>query len=115
YNVRYGLELLPVFAVFPVVLGIFVAERLPNRRRQLAAWALLTVCVSGSYLTAWAEVPITVREARANSRTRVALEDGLANFFSRIPKNATILMYEGSYVGALQRAGIPLRHVISEV
>ena len=115
YNVRYGLELLPVFAVFPVVLAMLVAEWLPSRRRQTAAWALLVALIGGSYLTAWGDVPITVREARANSRTRVALEEGLASFFSRIPKNATILMYEGSYVGALQRAGIPLKNVISEV
>jgi hypothetical protein len=115
YNVRYGLELLPVFAVFPVVLGTMVAEWLKSRRRQVAVWALLIACVSGSYVTAWADVPITVREARANSRTRIAMEDALATFLSHIPKNSTILMYEGSHVGALQRAGIPLKNVISEV
>ena len=114
YNVRYGLELLPVFAVFPVMFGAFVAARLSNRRRQLAVWALLIICISGSYLTAWADVPITLREARANSRTRLAMEDALANFLSHIPGGATILMYEGSHVGGLQRAGIPLKHVISE-
>jgi hypothetical protein len=115
YNVRYGLELLPVFAAFPVVLGMFVAERLPNRRREWTVWALLAACLLGSYLTAWDNMPITLREAQANSRTRLAMEDALANFLSRIPKNATILMYQGSHVGALQRAGIPLKHVISEV
>jgi len=114
YNVRYGLELLPAFTVFPAVLATLVAERLP-RRRQLAAWALLLACVSWSYLTAWEDVPITLREARANSRTRLAMEDALAQFLSHIPQGATILMYEGSHVGALQRAGIPLKDVISEV
>jgi hypothetical protein len=39
----------------------------------------------------------------------------LADSLSRIPNNATILMYEGSYVGALQRVGIPLKRVVSEV
>jgi hypothetical protein len=115
YNVRYGLQLLPAFAIFPVVLGTLVAEWLKSRRRQVAAWALLIACVSGSYLTAWANVPITLREARANSRTRLAMEDALAQFLSHIPKKSTILMYEGSHVGALQRAGIPLKNVISEV
>lgn len=115
YNVRYGLELLPAFAVFPVVLGTVIAERLKSRRRAVATWGLLLACVSGSYLTAWADVPIALREARANSRTRLALEDALAEFFSHIPRNSTILMYEGSHVGALQRAGIPLKNVISEV
>jgi len=115
YNVRYGLELLPVLAVFPVVLAMLIAERLHSRRRQLAVFALVVASVCGSYVTAWADVPITLREARANSRTRLAMEDALANFLSRIPRNATILMYEGSHVGALQRAGIPLKNVISEV
>ncbi len=115
YNVRYGLELLPAFAVFPVLLGTVVAEWLKSRRRQAGAWALLIAYVTGSYLTAWAMAPITLREARANSRTRIAMEDGLATFLSHIPKSATILMYEGSHVGALQRAGIPLKNVISEV
>ncbi len=115
YNVRYGLELLPVLSVFPVLLAMFVVDQLRNRRREWAAWALLTVCVTGSYLSAWADVPITLREARANSRTRVAMEEALANFLSRIPKNSTLLMYEGAHVGALQRAGIPLKDVISEV
>ncbi len=86
YNVRYGLELLPAFAVFPVVLGMLVAEWLTSRRRQIAAWALLIACVSGSYLTAWANVPITLREARANSRTRLAMEDALAKFPVPHPK-----------------------------
>jgi len=115
YNVRYGLELLPVFAVFPVVLASLVADRWTSRRRQFASWALLIACVAGSYLTVWGDVPITLREARANSRTRLAMEEGLANFLSYIPKGATILMYQGSHVGALQRAGIPLKNVISEV
>ncbi len=84
-------------------------------RRQVAAWALLIACVTGSYVTAWADVPITLREARANSRTRLAMEDALAQFLSHIRKKSTILMYEGSHVGALQRAGIPLKNVISEV
>ncbi len=114
YNVRYGLELLPVFAVFPVLVAIFVVERVRSRRLELAARTLLIVCVAGSYLSAWAETPITLREARTNSRTRVAMEEALANYLVRVPKNATILMYEGSHVGALQRAGIPLKHVISE-
>ncbi len=115
YNVRYGLELLPVFAVFPVVLAAGIAELAHARRREWTAWALLTVCVVGSYVSAWAEAPITLREARLNSRSRVAMEEALADFLVRVPKNATLLMYEGSHVGALQRAGIPLKNVISEV
>jgi hypothetical protein len=115
YNVRYGLELLPVFAVFPTLLTVYVAQYVRNRRRELGVYALLVACFAASYLTAWADTPIMLREARANSRTRLAMEEALGNFLVRVPKNATILMYQGAHVGALQRAGFPLKQVISEV
>jgi hypothetical protein len=115
YNVRYGLELLPVFAVFPVLLIASVAQLLRSYKRELAAYAALVACVAASYFSAWAETPITLREARANSRTRVAIEEGLAKFLARLPANSTVLMYESAHVGALQRAGIPLKQVVSEV
>lgn len=115
YNVRYGLELLPVFCVFPVLLTSAAAEFLGAWRRELALWTLLSASVAAGYLSAWAEVPITLREARANSRTRLAMEEALANYLVRVPKNATLLMYQGVHVGALQRAGIPLKRVITEV
>jgi len=49
-----------------------------------------------------------------NSRTRISMETALANFLVRMPRDATLLMYLGQHVGALQRADIPLRRVISE-
>jgi hypothetical protein len=115
YNVRYGLELLPAFAVFPVLLGFELMQLAGNRKREVAIWAVLCLCFAGSYFAAWAQVPITLREARVNARTRVAMEDAIAKFLAGVPGNATLLMYQGVHVGALQRAGIPLRHVISEV
>ncbi len=115
YNVRYGLELLPVLAAFPVLLAAWLSEPRALARTRVDRLGALIVCVIGSYLAAWAEAPITLREARANSRTRVAMEEALADFLVRVPRNATLLMYEGSHVGALQRAGVPLKHVISEV
>jgi hypothetical protein len=114
YNVRYGLELLPAFAVFPALLAMFF-DRLSTPRRKRSAFIALIACFAVSYTHVWADVPITVREARANSRTRVALEEALARFLNTLPKHATLLMYEGAHVGALQRAGIPLKDVISEV
>ena len=115
YNVRYGLELLPVFAVFPVLLALFLAGSVRNRKREIVIWTLLVVSFAGGYLAAWSEVPITLREARVNAHSRVAMEEALASFLVRVPPNATLLMYQGVHVGALQRAGIPLKRVISEV
>jgi hypothetical protein len=115
YNVRYGLELLPVFAVFPALLAVFVAELVANPKKKAIVWSLLALMIAASYLSIYADVPITLKEAQVNARTRMVLEDELARFLAAVPPSATLLMYQGEHVGALQQAGIPLRHVISEV
>jgi len=115
YNVRYGLELLPVFAAFPVILAATLAEKAAHRLVRSAVWTVLAVgVVASAYLSAYAEAPITVREARVNSRARIALEDGLAHALEQLPSSSTILMYEAEHAGAIRMAGIPLRHFISE-
>ena len=114
YNVRYGLELLPVFAVFPAVLGGFLTERTNLRWRQTAVWGAVSALVAASYLSVYAQAPITLREARVNSHDRLSLEQGLASVLVQLPPSATLLMYEAEHPDALRLAGIPLRHVISE-
>ncbi len=115
YNVRYGLELLPVFAVFPVLFAAYLADTVTRPRKKLIVWSVLSLLFAASYLSVYAEVPITLKEAEVNARTRNILEEALARFLVALPPSATILMYQGEHVGALQQAGIPLRHVISEV
>ena len=114
YNVRYGLELLPVFAVFLSLLVARVAEKVNERALRNALWCVLMGAVAGSYLSAYRDLPITLREALVNSRGRVAVERALANYLGDLPHSATFLMYTGEHPGALQLAGIPRRHVISE-
>ena len=115
YNVRYGLELLPVFAVFPALLAVYLAGIVTNPKERLAVWSLLALTVTVSYLSIYGDIPITLKEAQVNARTRMILEDALAQFLAGLPPSVTLLMYQGEHVGALQQAGIPLRHVISEV
>ena len=115
YNVRYGLELLPVFAVFTALFGIFLAELARRPRKQAVVWSVLALIVAASYLSCYANVPITLKEAQVNARGRTILEEALARFLVGLPPATTLLMYQGEYVGALQQAGIPLRHAISEV
>jgi 4-amino-4-deoxy-L-arabinose transferase-like glycosyltransferase len=115
YNVRYGLELLPVFAVFPVLFSVFVSERINRPARKILAGSAVVVVAMASYLAAWTTVPVTLQEARVNARTRLTLETALARFLVTMPPSSTFLMYQGEHVGALQQAGIPLRHVISEI
>jgi 4-amino-4-deoxy-L-arabinose transferase-like glycosyltransferase len=114
YNVRYGLELLPVLAVFPVLAMMALREKANTASLKTALPCALIIVVAVSYILAYAEAPITLREARANSRERNSLEQGLAEVLVQIPPNATLLMYEAEHAGAIRLAGIPLRHVISE-
>ena len=111
YNVRYGLQLLPVFAVSAGITGM-VMGRLPVfARAALALWVVLLAAV---YISAWRQTPITLQEARVNAVARVALETRLADVMKELPENSSLLMYTGDHVGALQQAGLPLRRVITE-
>lgn len=114
YNVRYGLELLPVFCVFPVIVTVVIAEQINNPRLKIVVAGALMGLVGVSYLSVYRETPITLREAQANSRGRIGQERALANALGDLPPSSTLLMYEAEHVGALQQAGIPLGHVISE-
>ncbi|HEX8815343.1 MAG TPA: hypothetical protein VF753_07575 [Terriglobales bacterium] len=114
YNVRFGLELLPAFAVFAGIFlhwALFAASK-PGIRSGVGCAAIFLI--AGSYAFVWRSQPICFREAQANSRSRLALETELASTLLRIPAESTILMYLGDHVGALQDAGIPLRRTINE-
>ncbi len=67
-----------------------------------------------TYLHALNSGVVSFQEAVANARTRVALEKQLASILENFPADATYLMHLGEHPGALQRADIPLSHVINE-
>jgi hypothetical protein len=114
YNARYGIELLPVFAVFVALVGFWFMEFFRSWWVTIATLSALGILAVASYASVWHEQPISFREAWVNSRTRIALETELAFQLRALPKNSTILMYLGDHGGALQQAGIPLRRVIQE-
>jgi len=115
YNVRYGLQLLPAFCValgslvFPVIQWS-KHDRWLRLGRTLAIFALIIA----SYATVWHATPICLREAQINMRTRNQLEAQLSGWLSKLPPDSTLLMYLGDHVGAVQRAGIPLKRTINE-
>jgi hypothetical protein len=113
YNVRYGLELLPAFAVYVAVAVYFAAEFLRPLAVKLTAAAIAVIFVVFSYVSVWS-APVCFSEALINSRGRIAVERELADFIKVLPPDSTVLMYLGNHVGALQQAGIPLRRVINE-
>jgi hypothetical protein len=114
YNVRYGLELLPAFAVFVGLATHFMAGLVLNGTGKSLVRIAVFIFVVGSYWSVWHTEPVCYREAWINSRSRIALETALATRLKTFPANSTLLMYLGDHVGALQQAGIPLRRVINE-
>lgn len=115
YNVRYGLQLLPAFAVAIATLVYATIEAHGwNRRLRVGIVALLFAIVTASYASVWSAGPITLKEAQVNMRSRAELERQLASWLQKLPADSTILMYLGDHVGAMQQAGIPLAHTINE-
>ncbi len=115
YNVRYGLQLLPAFsAAMGILVCLTVRRERWKPRVRLACVLALLAFVSISYASIWRSGPISLREAQINMRTRNQLEAQLANWLQKLPQDSTLLMYLGDHVGAVQKAGIPLNHVINE-
>lgn len=114
YNARYGVELLPVFAVFVALVTFWAMEFFRGGTAKVIVLSSVGILTAASYATALYKQPISFAEGWVNSRTRIALETELANQLSTLPVRSSILMYLGDHGGALQRAGIPLRKVIYE-
>ncbi len=132
YNLRYGLQLLPLFAVSAALVVCMVSasaapegtvhrwlepslKRWPERNLLLrvgCAGALVLVALC--YAFVWRAQPLCFKEAWVNSRTKLALESSVAHVVASLPSNSQYLMYVGDHVGVFQQAGVPLRQVINE-
>jgi hypothetical protein len=114
YNVRYGLQLLPLFSVAIGVPTFFLLRLAKSKRVKTALVGALLILLAVSYASVWRAQPVCFREAWVNSRTRIALETELASNLGKLRRDSIILMYLGDHVGALQQAGFPLRNTINE-
>ncbi len=116
YNARYGMEMLPAFALFAVLCLAAAERKLASRwpavRLVLFPATLLLIFVNAGVL--FYTSPLVLQEALVNARTRIAFETSLANDLETLPAGATILMYNSDHVGALQQAGIPLKQTVNE-
>jgi hypothetical protein len=115
YNVRYGIEMLPAFAVF-VAIAAYGLMRFAatNRTRLVIATTVFLAMPAVSYVQVFRAGAVSNEEAVINSRTRIALETELARHLQALPPTSTFVMYVGGHVGAFQQAGIPLARVINE-
>jgi hypothetical protein len=114
YNVRYGLQLLPAFCAAIAILVNFTLRSTWNWRLRFASVLALLAFVLASYSRVWRAGPLCLQEAEINMKTRNQLEIQLSAWLERLPPNITLLMYLGDHVGAVERAGIALRHTINE-
>jgi hypothetical protein len=114
YNARYGIELLPAFAVLTAVAARGLINFAAASRTRTIISVLFITLVTASYAQVWRSGPISLQEAIVNSRTRSFLERQLASMLHTLPANSTVIMYLGDHVGAFQQAGITLAQTINE-
>jgi hypothetical protein len=118
YNTRYGMEMLPIFAISVALLTDLVfllARTLIPRFAPLIPAAVALIILINSWAVARA-TPLVLQEAFANSRSRIPFEQALARtlFPLSVRTSGPILMYTSEHIGALQRAGILLKRTINE-
>ena len=114
YNVRYGIELLPAFAVLTAVAARGLINFAAASRTRTIISVLFISLVAASYAQVWRSGPVSLQEAIVNSHARSFLERQLASLLHTLPANSTVVMYLGDHVGAFQHAGIPLSQTINE-
>jgi hypothetical protein len=116
YNSRYGMEMLPAFAVFATLILDWAQLRWskshPLATRFFQPVVLLLIAVNAVGMMY--HLPIVLKEAVVNSTTRVAFEMALSRELKGFPPGVPILMYNSDHVGALQDAGLPLRQTVNE-
>ncbi len=116
YNSRYGMELLPALALFGCVTLAVAEERV---RARWGLWArlmepMMSLLILGNTAAMIYWKPLVLKEAIANSLTRVPFEAAVSRELMKLPVGAPILIAVSDHVGAVQQAGIPLRQMVSE-
>jgi hypothetical protein len=116
YNTRYGMEMLPVFALSLGFLAAWIAQEVAKPKAELQGWTILAVAalmVANSYVLGHA-TPLVLREMIANSRSRIPFEAAYARGLETLPLGSTILAYLSDHPGAYERAGVALKRTINE-
>lgn len=112
YNTRYGMEMLPVFALFSAFAVMAVLRKYPEWHRAILSFAFVLVLASNACLMF--TTPLVLQEAKANSTTRMAFEQALAQKLILLPPQATVLMDISAHVGALETIGLELKRTVND-
>jgi hypothetical protein len=116
YNTRYGMEMLPAFALSLAFLIACLPDWLAARWPTIARWIPIGVAVLlvANSAVLFRARPIVLDEAIANSRTRIPFEVAYAHALELLPQNSILLAYTSDHIGAFQRAGVALKRTINE-
>ncbi len=112
FNQRFGLELLPLFAVSA---GVLVAGILAGRF-AVHQWKVGTAAVAlivASYAFIWVAKPLCWQEAWRNWEMRRGLDTAVELAIKELPPHSIFLMDTDEHVGIMERQGIPLRRVVN--
>jgi hypothetical protein len=116
YNTRYGMEMLPAFALAMGFLAAMVVGLVDFFRPAAVRWvvplSMAAIAVNAAIVARG--TPLVLREAYANSESRIPFERALAEGLLATPHHDQLLMYTSAHIGALQQAGIVLRGTINE-
>jgi len=120
YNARYGMELLPALSIFAALsaehLELWLKSKTANWARiatRLWQPAAMLLCVANCIAMMYF-IPLVLKEAIVNARTRVSLETSIATALEEMPQNVPVMMSLTNHVGAVQTAGRSLRSMVSE-
>jgi len=113
FNQRYGLQLLPMFAVSAGVLAASVFLLGAGGRHGGKLVAVILALVVVSYASVWKAKPQCLQEARRNWKIGHPLNSAVQRVVEGLPRNSRFLMDIGEHVGVMQEAGIPLRQVVN--
>jgi hypothetical protein len=113
FNQRYGLQLLPMFALSAGVLTASLFSLGARARHAGKLVALLFALMLVSYASLWKAGPQCLQEAQRNWRIQSPLNSAVLRVVETLPPNSCFLMDLGEHVGIMQRAGIPLRQVVN--
>ncbi len=111
FNQRYGLQMLPMFAVSAGLLAGSAVLAVGRHFAKLAA--IIAALMAFSYLSVWAIGPQCLQEAQKNWDIRHNLNSAVQRTVEALPPNSRFLMDLGEHVGVMEQAGIPLRRVIN--
>ncbi len=113
FNQRYGLQLLPMFALSAGVLTASLFSLGARARHAGNLVAVLFALMLVSYASLWKAGPQCLQEAQRNWRIQSPLNSAVLRVVETFPPNSRFLMDLGEHVGVMQRAGISLRQVVN--